>query len=724
MDIDEDDYNERCLNKYLKEESRSKKKNDNWSKIQNTKSKKPKQINIKNEIDSENKYKDITIKSQRISEFHKLKIKENKNNNNNDMIIDYKEDYEHENNKNEFIQIVLDTVKNKTYRYQEWKRTIMENETSLIYISPIQNSFKFEFNNDLFSKHLLKKPKLELWNHQKDGINWMINRENDIDNLNCFGGMQCDEPGMGKTLQLLELIRLKNNESLLKTKNRFNGSTIIISTKIIIDYWIEFIELNYPSKTFEILVLLPENDLNQKDYIENYNFYDLIFTTYHIVSSSFKYFDHNIYEIDNYDKNCKKFKWIFENSFLRILCDESDILINRNTLFNKSIRNIKSKHRWFITGTPLRNKINDTKSAFEFINLKIHFNNNNELKNILNKVMIRRLKNDKGVFINENNIKNHYFNECHVEIRFIDFKDNIEQLIYQNYKKKLNNSNIFKSITKLRQSCINPFIINNIDLPEKIFRINFLQKENDEEYLNIINKGDYNYLLKKRITLDQNEKFQKCLNILNNGKINSKKEENFIKEECNYFDFRLIPKFSTKGIEILNYINETPKDDKIIIYFESIRALIQISYELSEKNITFLILSGKNKESNIRYSILKEFKNNKSIKVLLITKVCNQGISLVEANHIIILAPGWTPWPEIQAIHRLYRPGQQKNVKVLYFIIKNSIEEYIMKLSFHKLELSHGLFNTINLKFDDFLKTKNDLPDEEFKEKLINSFIK
>jgi len=47
-----------------------------------------------------------------------------------------------------------------------------------------------------------------------------------------------------------------------------------------------------------------------------------------------------------------------------------------------------------------------------------------------------------------------------------------------------------------------------------------------------------------------------------------------------------------------------------------------------------------------------------------------------------------------------------------------------MKLSFNKLELSHGLFNNMNLSFDEFIKTKNDLTDDEYKEKLINSFIK
>ena len=250
----------------------------------------------------------------------------------------------------------------------------------------------------------------------------------------------------------------------------------------------------------------------------------------------------------------------------------------------------------------------------------------------------------------------------------------------------------------------------------------------------------------KGLTYDN---YTTCLTILNNGYVESKDEYNLLTENDNKFGYRLLPKFSTKGLEIIKYINNNiPKDDKVIIYYESIKALKHLSYELNEYNIKFLLISGENKDLKERSTILNKFKSSSpsTIKVLLMTKICNQGISLTCASHIIILGPGWTPWPEIQAIHRLHRPGQTKNVKVVYFILNNTIEEYIMKLSFNKLELTNKLLNdssssssdddkeyskttfkksnNIILKFEDFLKLKTNRSDEEFKTNLIKSFIK
>lgn len=628
------------------------------------------------------------------------------------------------------FESISKTVKEKHYVYNSWKKELNDKK-SIIYESQIIKASSFFNNEKEIEIYSEKKPIIKLWKHQKNGINFMINRELDKDEINCFGGMQCDEPGMGKTLQMLELIRKRNLISIKNTKNRFNGPTIIISSSLIINYWIDYIKNNYSLNTFEILTLFPEN----KTKVNNYLFYDIIFTTYHIVSASFRYITNDLDDEDDVVYHtCKQFLWIFKVPFLRILCDESDIMINKKNIFFKSIQSIKAIHRWYITGTPLKNNLNDTLTAFEFIGLKFKDNENEKsitiLKKYLDIVMIRRFKNDKDINFA-------YCGKCTVSIILIDFLNENEREVYSNYNKilkplkggkielKEKNNHIFSIITKLRQCCINTLIIDDIQLPNNILRINFLTDK--EPYLTKINEGQ---LIPEGYYINQKEK-----EIIDTYKYYFE----YLKKEKKFFNHdylnkklksKILPKFSTKGKAIINYIeNSTKKDDKVVIYYESIKALIQISNELKSFNISFLLLSGENKDHNERNIILKRFENE-NIKVLLITKVCNQGISLVCANHVIIVGPGWTPWPEIQSIHRCYRPGQTKNVKVVYFIIKNTIEEYIMNLSFNKLKLSNMLLekeistnDSINISFEEFVNMPQDLSKEDLKTKLIDLFI-
>jgi SNF2 family DNA or RNA helicase len=528
------------------------------------------------------------------------------------------------------------TKDNTIMEYNMWRNDNINNK-GVTLVSVREKSLNWDNNLNKNIEIDIQKPLIELWEHQKTGINFLMNRENDNEKINCYGGLLCDDPGLGKTVQMLELIRLKNKELMNITKNRCNGTTVIIAVPVIINYWIEFIKSYYPINTFEYIILSNSNtNTNQKnvDLKENFNYYDIIFISYNLVSATYKYLQSNDIRNEIEYTSCRKFTWIFNKEFLRILCDESQMIVNRKTLYFKSIQSINAKHRWYITGTPLRNSIDDTKSAFQFIGLpeRYHYDSIEKLKDILKIVMLRRTKSDKEV---KNSIMK--YPECLIEIKLLDFNNKNEKLIYDYYdnridsivKNKYIQNDILVFITKIKQSCINSLIIDD----------------------DIIKK--YN-----------------------------------------------IPKFSTKGIEIIKYINnQTAIDDKIIIYYDSIKALKQLTYELTYYNISHLLITSENKDSEREFFINK-FKND-NIRVLLFTKICNQGISLVCASHILILGPGWTPWHEKQAICRLYRPRQTKITKVVYFIIKNSFEQYIINRSFNKLEMSNNLFNSSNDNDDD-----------------------
>eukprot|EP00483_Globobulimina_turgida_P013661 UN13687 len=68
-------------------------------------------------------------------------------------------------------------------------------------------------------------------------------------------------------------------------------------------------------------------------------------------------------------------------------------------------------------------------------------------------------------------------------------------------------------------------------------------------------------------------------------------------------------------------------------------------------------------------------------------KAGNLGVNMTVANHVYMLDPWWNPATEDQAVDRVYRLGQKRNVHVNHFVIKDSVEEKILKIQLRKRKL-------------------------------------
>lgn len=91
---------------------------------------------------------------------------------------------------------------------------------------------------------------------------------------------------------------------------------------------------------------------------------------------------------------------------------------------------------------------------------------------------------------------------------------------------------------------------------------------------------------------------------------------------------------------------------------------------------------------NDRQSVLERFNNVNSpdkLSVLLLTlKTGGVGLNLACASRVFMMDPWWSPSIEDQAIDRIHRIGQERPVKVVRFIIDNSIETKILKIQERK----------------------------------------
>lgn len=90
-----------------------------------------------------------------------------------------------------------------------------------------------------------------------------------------------------------------------------------------------------------------------------------------------------------------------------------------------------------------------------------------------------------------------------------------------------------------------------------------------------------------------------------------------------------------------------------------------------------------------RANVLRVFRDDSDIKVLLATISCGGiGLDLTTASRAYIMEPQWNPMSESQALDRIHRLGQSKQVKTIRYIMRNSFEEHIIKLQRRKQELA------------------------------------
>ena len=90
---------------------------------------------------------------------------------------------------------------------------------------------------------------------------------------------------------------------------------------------------------------------------------------------------------------------------------------------------------------------------------------------------------------------------------------------------------------------------------------------------------------------------------------------------------------------------------------------------------------------------LHNFENQGNVLIIQM-KVGGVGLNLQHANHIYLTSPSWNPATDLQAIHRSYRTGQQKQVNVTRLFMENidelpSIDMAILHLQDKKQQLTN-----------------------------------
>lgn len=127
--------------------------------------------------------------------------------------------------------------------------------------------------------------------------------------------------------------------------------------------------------------------------------------------------------------------------------------------------------------------------------------------------------------------------------------------------------------------------------------------------------------------------------------------------------------------------------DKVLVFSHSIPTLNYIGGQLRKMDKAFVRIDGK-VDPQKRQAMTKVF-NERDINICLIsTRAGGQGLNMFGANRVVILDDHFNPTWEQQAIGRAYRIGQQKPVYVYRLTVGGTFEQAIQNQALFKEQLA------------------------------------
>ncbi|KAM6356497.1 helicase-like transcription factor isoform 1-T1 [Alca torda] len=464
---------------------------------------------------------------------------------------------------------------------------------------------------------------------------------------------------------------------------------------------------------------------------------DIVLTTYNILAT-----DYGI----RGDSPLHKVKW------LRIVLDEGHTIRNPNAQQTKAALNLEGHRRWVLTGTPIQNSVKDLWSLISFLKLKPFTDREwwhrtiqrpvtmgapgglGRLQSLIRSITLRRIKTSKvkGKPILE-------LPERKVLIQHVTLTEE-ERQIYQSVRKEgkaavsrffsegtvlAHYADILGVLLRLRQLCCHPHLCINTSsssfsadnkTPEELREMLVskmklvLSSGSDEECavclesltLPVITRCAHVFCkpcIFEVIRSEQpNAKCPLCRNELRVEQlVECPLEEEIDSNNGKKSDQEWIS--SSKINALMHALIELRRDNptaKSLVVSQFTTFLSLIENPLKESGFAFTRLDGSMAQKK-RAEAIQCFQSSQAgspTVMLLSLKAGGVGLNLTAASRVFLMDPAWNPAAEDQCFDRCHRLGQKHDVVITKFIVKDSVEENMLKIQNKKRELAAGAFAT------------------------------
>ncbi len=326
-------------------------------------------------------------------------------------------------------------------------------------------------------------------------------------------------------------------------------------------------------------------------------------------------------------------------NFDYVILDESQAIKNPSSTTSQAVRQLRSRHRLILTGTPVENSTMDLWSQMSFIN--------------------PGLLGTQAFFRKE-------------------FLKPIEQ-------------NRDESRTRRLHALIKPFILRRHkeqvakELPAKTEQLSYCEMTTEQAQAYEETKSFYrNKILQN---LDEHGPASTQFLLLQ-GLTRLRQMANHPRLADSTYTHE-----SGKLREVLRMVrNVVAEGHKVLVFSQFVQHLALVRAALDERQLPYAYLDGNTRD---RAAEVARFQDDESLQIFLISlKAGGVGLNLTAADYVFLLDPWWNPAVEAQAVDRAHRIGQQRPVFVYKFITQHTVEEKILALQQRKLNLVGDLIST------------------------------
>ena len=336
-------------------------------------------------------------------------------------------------------------------------------------------------------------------------------------------------------------------------------------------------------------------------------------------------------------------------SFFCQIIDEAQYIKNHNTQAARAVKTIASECRFALTGTPIENRLSELWSIFDYLMPGFLYG-------------YQRFRTE-------------------IEIPVVQTQD--------------------EAAMNRLQKMIRPFILRRLkkdvltDLPDKLEKCMYATMEGEQQKLY------YAHVQRIRMMLDKqsDEEFK-------TAKIQILSELTKLRQLCCdpaliYEKYESPSAKSAMCIELIQ--NAVAGGHKILLFSQFTSMLENLQARLKEEGISYYVLTGSTPKEQ-RLKLVEDFNRDETNVFCISLKAGGTGLNLTAADIVIHFDPWWNLAVQNQATDRAHRIGQTNVVNVYKLIIKNTIEENILKLQTRKKELAEQVLSGEDLGSGSFTK--------------------
>lgn len=447
-------------------------------------------------------------------------------------------------------------------------------------------------------------------------------------NYNGFGGILADDMGLGKTLQVIAFLLsefLEREVNVMENEAGLGTNTVEATAR------------QHEKKQRNALIVAPASLVyNWSNEIQR--FAPKLMTR--MVTGTAAERKKILAEAGNedvlltsYDLLKRDISEYEEYKFRCEIIDEAQYIKNANTQAAKAVKKVQADFRLALTGTPVENRLSELWSIFDYLMPGFLYS-------------------------------------------YKKFREEVEVPVVQNSD---------EDAMKRLQKMIRPFVLRRLkkevltDLPDKLEENMFVQLTGEQQKLYDAHVKRMMLMLDKQ----SEEEFK-------TSKITILAELTKLRQICCdpslvFVDYKAD---SAKVDMCLNMIrNAVESGHKILLFSQFTTMLDHLAKRLEEEKISYYMLTGSTSKEK-RAQMVENFNEDETQVFCISLKAGGTGLNLTAADIVIHFDPWWNLAVQNQATDRAHRIGQKNVVNVYKLIVKDTIEENILKLQEKKRELA------------------------------------